>query len=132
MCSASAPLFMCIVSLSRYSCPTFLAPIKLGSFKTKFLSVFCSWHCYFYEYFQPCPLYHSSWNLTFSSMVRKISSLSAWQYLVAISGPLLLPFRHHFLAVQRLRHTPDVPIPDEVPRFGTSIGRSSTVKMYFI
>ena len=40
LCSATAPLFMCIVSLSRYSCLTCPAPIKSGSFKTNHLQFF--------------------------------------------------------------------------------------------
>ena len=44
------------------------------SFRTKSLYVFRSWHCYFNVYFQPCPLYLSSWNLTVSSTVGKTSS----------------------------------------------------------
>jgi len=44
------------------------------SFRTKSLSVFRSWHCYFNVYFQSCPLYHSSWTLAVSSTVGKTSS----------------------------------------------------------
>ena len=117
---------MCIVSLSRYSCPTFPPPIKSGSFKTKSLSVFFSWHCYFYVYSQPCLLYHLSWNLTVSSKVKKTSYLSAWHYLGAISGPpTFASSTPHPCCLEALPHSRHANTR-RGNMLGPSIGRSST------